>query len=71
LLDEFAVSFNALLRLSLRVLGLWEPSVSGGDELMDFQDFTDEGIEQIRQAVHSSTGDPWTGLGEVERRTTV
>jgi hypothetical protein len=36
-------------------------------ELLDFQNFSEEEIEQIRQVLHSSGGDPCTALDKVEK----
>jgi hypothetical protein len=42
------------------------PSVSDGDELLAFQDFTEEGIEQICQVLHTYDGESCTALDGVE-----
>jgi hypothetical protein len=49
------------------VSGPWQPSGSEGDAFANFHDFTDEEIEQVRQVVLSSGGDPYTAIKEVEQ----
>jgi hypothetical protein len=43
-----------------------EPSGSKGDELANFYDVTDEEIEQIRQVVIGSGGDPHIAVDEIK-----
>jgi hypothetical protein len=44
----------------------WNPSISKGDEFLDFQHFIREEIEQLRRVLHSSGGDPCIALDKVE-----
>lgn len=57
LLSTSSSLFRRLAEALTRVPGPLDPSFSDGDELLDFQDFTKEEIEQIREVRHFSGSD--------------
>jgi hypothetical protein len=66
-------SVRRLLRRLLESLppipGTWTPVSQHDTDLVDFQDFTDEEIDALREVLHSSGDDPQPTLEVVEEDT--